>query len=321
MPVGMLSFTNPYEITGGYPSESNEALKSKAQYSIAVRDLVTKKGARATLPELFPFISDMRTIGYRDPEMQRDYIALINDNIGGKSDIYIKTRQPIQDSKIIYPDGKYYEITDASFSGYVPILKITSIELLEPVSEAETGIFLTPAAQYKIISRDALYRFSIKEHIAIEFADTIVQDYMPNTPFKINFIWVPEMKALQSIITGDDERVVVADILARAYEPAYVSFALNYLAENEIPNMAEALKGFVRGVANSQELQESDLVAAAYLLGAQKVFQPLEIFVEHHTVDGNINLISSPDGIILPRIATFWDGEITANYLGSESDA
>ncbi len=321
MPPGMLSFTNPYEITGGYPSESNEALKSKAEYSIAVRDLVTKKGARATLPELFPFIADMRTIGYRDPEMQRDYIAIINDNIGGKSDIYIKTRQPIQDSKIIYPDGKYYEITDASFSGYVPILKITSIELLEPVSEAETGIFLTPAAQYKIISRDALHRFSIKEHIAIEFADAIIQDYMPNTPFKINFIWVPEMKALQSVVTGDDERVVVADILVRAYEPAYVSFALNYLAEAEIPNMAEALKGYVRGVANAQELQESDLVAAAYLLGAQKVFQPLEIHVEHHDVNGNINLISSPDGITLPRIATFWDGEITVNYLGSEPDA
>lgn len=318
MPPGMLSFNNPYEISGGYPSETNYELKEKAQYSISVRDIVTKKGARATLPELFPFIADMRTIGYRDPEMERDFIALINDNIGGKSDIYIKTRLPVEDSKIIYPDGKFFEITDATFSGYVPILKIVSIELLEPVSEAETSIFLNPATQFKIVSRDKLHRFSVKEHIAIEFSDTVVADYMPNTPFKINFIWVPEMKALQSVIIGDDERVVVADILARAFEPAYVSFSISYLAEEEIPIMAEALGGFVRGLRSGSELQESDLVAMAYSLGAQKVLQPMEIQVEHHTRDGKINYIMSPDGVFLPRIATFWDGEITANYLGKE---
>jgi len=318
MPPGMLSFTNPYELAGGYPSETNYELKEKAQFSISVRDIVTKKGARATLPELFPFISDMRTIGYRDPEMERDFIALINDNIGGKSDIYIKTRLPVEDSKIIYPDSKFFEITDATFSGYVPILKITSIEMLEPVSEAETGIFLNPATQFKIVSRDKLHRFSVKEHIAIEFSDTVVADYMPNTPFKINFIWIPEMKALQSVILGDDERVIVADILARAFEPAYVSFSINYLAEAEIPSMAEALGGFIRGLRSGSELQESDLVAMAYSLGAQKVLQPMELQVEHHTREGKVNYIMSPDGVFLPRIATFWDGEITANYLGKE---
>jgi hypothetical protein len=82
--------------------------------------------------------------------------------------------------------------------------------------------------------------------------------------------------------------------------------------------MAEALGGFIRGLRSGSELQESDLVAMAYSLGAQKVLQPMELQVEHHTREGKVNYIMSPDGVFLPRIATFWDGEITANYLGKE---
>ncbi len=318
MPPGTLNFTNPYEVSGGSTAESNYALKKKARYGITVRDIVTKKGVQATLPEIFPVISELRTIGYRDPEMQRDYVEIINDHIGGKSDIYIKTRKPVLDSKIIYPNNKYFEISDASFSGYVPVLKIDSIELLEPVSEAETGIFLMRNAQYKVLSRDELLRFSVKESIAIEFADSVVSDYMPNTPFKINFIWVPEMKAVQSIIDGDIERVVVADLLVRAFEPAYASFSMSYLAETELPEIEDALRGFVRGVPAGRELQVSDLIAVAYSMGAQKVLQPMEITSEHHTRDGRILIDTSPDGILIPRIAAFWDGDITINYLGKD---
>ena len=316
MPPGTLSFTNPYEITGGTYSETNSQLKEKARYSITVRDIVTKKGARATMPEMFPVITDMRTIGYRDSEMERDYISVINDHIGGKSDIYMKTRNPVIDSKVIYPEGKYFEISDASFSGFVPILKILSIEILEPITESETGIFLNPIAQYKILSRDSWVRFSVKERLAIEFADSVVSDYIPATPFKVSFLWVPEMKAMQSVLDGDYERVVVADFLAKAFEPAFVSFSLSYHAPYEIEYLEDGLRGFVQGINTGYELQESDLVAVAYGMGATKVLQPMEMSVEHHTRAGDVIMQVSPDGIFIPRIATFWDGDITVNYLG-----
>lgn len=321
MPPGTLNFTNPYEITGGATAESNYALKEKARWAITVRDIVTKKGAKATLPEMFPVISDMRTIGYRDPEMERDYIDIIDDHIGGKSDVYIKTRKPVEDSKIIYPDGKYFEITDARFSGYVPILKINSIELLEPVSESETGIFLMPVAQYNILSRDSWTRFSVKESIAIEFSDSVVADYMPNTPFKINFTWVPEMKAIQRVVDGDVERVVVADFMIRAFEPVFISFSMSYLAETELPELEESLRGFIRGIPAGFEVQVSDLIAIAYSVGAQKVLQPMEISAERHARNGDILLDTSPDSLIVPRICTFWDGDITVNYLGKDNYA
>ena len=319
MPPDTLSFTNPYNITGGLSQEDNYDLLEKCRYGITVRDIVTNKGAKATLPELFPYISDMKVIGYRDPEMERDYIKLIDDHIGGKTDFYIKTREPVKDSKVIYPNGKFFEIKDETFSGFVPILKINAIEILEPVTEAETGIFLEPNAQFKVLSRDKLLRFSTQEHIAIEFSDSVVADYMPNTPFKVHFTWVPEMKALQSVIEGDEERVVCAGILAKCFEPAYVSFAMSYNAAEELSNLEETLRGFIKGIPAGREVQESDLVNIAYAVGATKVFQPMEISVEHHQRDGTVNIITSPDGITIPRIAVFWDGNINVNYLGKEN--
>ena len=318
MPPGTLNFTNPYDMTGGTRMENNYELKEKAKYSISVRDIVTKKGARATMPDLFPIITDMRVIGYRDPEMERDYISLISDHIGGKTDIYIKTRNLITDSKIIYPEGKFFEITDASFSGFVPLIKVVSIEILEPVTENETGIFLDAAAAYKIHSRDSWHRFSVKEHLAIEFSDSIIADYIPATPFKVTFQWIPEMKAIQSVVDGDDERVVVADILVKAFEPVFVSFNMAYNAPQEIPDLSVILSAGIRALEPGKELQESDLVELAYRAGVSKVLQPMEIFAEHHKRNGEVVRVSSPDGIIMPRISTYWESDIQVTYLGPE---
>ena len=320
MPPGTLSFTNPYSIENGFGSETNAELKEKSQYSITVRDIVTKKGAKATLPDLFPIITDFRTIGYRDAEMERDYIQIIDDHIGGKSDFYIKTRTTVEESKVIYPDSSEFIINDGSFSGFVPILKITAIEILEPVSEAETGIFLVPNSQYSIKSIDSWYRFSSKEDIKIMFAESVVANYMPNTPFRVHFKWVPEMKTIQSVIEGDKERVVVADLLVRAMEPSFVSFTMSYLAEEEIPELTAALTGFIEALDSGSELQESDLVAVAYTVGAQKVLQPMEIQVEHHKRNGDVIYTTSPDGVVIPRISTYWAGDIQVNYLGAEGN-
>ncbi len=318
MPPGTLSFTNPYEITGGIGAETNYELKQKCRYGISVRDIVTKKGARAIMPELFPFITDMRVIGYRDPEMERDYIKLIDDHIGGKTDIYIKTRNPVIDSKIIYPESRDFVIQDYTFSGFVPILKIISIEILEPITEIPTGVFLEPNVQYRLLSVDSLTRFSVDELLILSFSEQVVADYIPATPFKINFEWVPEMKTLQSVIDGDDERTVVASIMAKCMEPVYVSLGISYLAEYEIEDLQSAIKGFITGLPNGKELQVSDIINLAYSLGAHKVLQPMELSIEHHDRYGNVTVTNSPDGVMIPRIATFWPGEITTTYLGRE---
>jgi hypothetical protein len=80
--------TNITAAVGGLPKESNTALLTRARNSIGVRDLETVKGINAILREKFPFIREIRAIGFGDAEMMRD--ILYNAHIGGKTDVYVK---------------------------------------------------------------------------------------------------------------------------------------------------------------------------------------------------------------------------------------
>lgn len=81
--------TNTSAATGGLTRETNTQLLTRAQNSIGVRDLETTKGINAILREKFPFIRKIFSVGFGDPEMQRD--ITYNVHVGGRTDVYIKT--------------------------------------------------------------------------------------------------------------------------------------------------------------------------------------------------------------------------------------
>lgn len=86
------SVTNKLKISGGVPRETNTDLIKRTKNSIAVRDLVTGKGANGTLFENFSTsLSELQPIGMGDPEMMRD--ILFNTHVGGKVDLFIKAPQ------------------------------------------------------------------------------------------------------------------------------------------------------------------------------------------------------------------------------------
>ena len=85
-----ISVTNKLQISGGVAKETNTAFIERTKKSIAVRDLVTGKGANATLFESFPTtMTELQPVGFGDLEMMRD--ILFNTHVGGKVDFYAKT--------------------------------------------------------------------------------------------------------------------------------------------------------------------------------------------------------------------------------------
>ena len=85
-----ITVSNAAAITGGTARETNTELIARVRRSISVRDLVTGKGFDATMFENFAgFLSELRAIGFGDPEMMRDIVY--NTHIGGKVDGYFKT--------------------------------------------------------------------------------------------------------------------------------------------------------------------------------------------------------------------------------------
>lgn len=86
----VVSVTNPAALTGGLAAETNTQLITRAQSSIAVRDLVTGNGFNAVMLSNFSAsIVQLQPIGMGDPEMMRDIIY--NIHVGSKVDGYVKT--------------------------------------------------------------------------------------------------------------------------------------------------------------------------------------------------------------------------------------
>jgi hypothetical protein len=95
-----ITVTNIVPFSGGYSRETNTLLIERVRKSIAVRDLVTGKGFNATMFENFGgFLTELRAIGFGDPEMMRDIVY--NTHIGGKIDGYFKTAKVSQGFKNI----------------------------------------------------------------------------------------------------------------------------------------------------------------------------------------------------------------------------
>lgn len=86
----VITVSNSAAVSGGADRETNTALISRVQRSIAIRDLVTGKGFSATMFDNFVgFLTELVTVGFGDPEMMRD--VLYNTHVGGKVDGYFKT--------------------------------------------------------------------------------------------------------------------------------------------------------------------------------------------------------------------------------------
>jgi hypothetical protein len=73
----------------GSTREKNTAFIDRTKASIGVRDLNVGKGINGILFEKFPYLEEIRAIGFKDPEMMRD--IRYNAHFGAHTDIYLKT--------------------------------------------------------------------------------------------------------------------------------------------------------------------------------------------------------------------------------------
>lgn len=307
LPSGVVAILNPYPFVGGENRESNQELKDRVATAITVRDLVTKKGITYVIPDTFPFVREIRPIGFRDPEMLRDEI--LGYHIGGKVDMYIKTAVLAEDSRIIEAAPQIIKINSAEF-GNVPIVQITRLELLDPMTLDSLELDI-PSNKWSLVVNNPATRFSILEDNQIE----LHPDYI-GTTVKIHYKWVPEIDALQDWVENSDNRVVCADLLVKHFMPCFVDFSVAYYGPEEYPEMETMFRKLIEDLDSTKPLQASDLITICYDLGATYVVTPFTIRAELHNTDGTIVITESDTEIVTERTAHFLPNKITCQYLG-----
>lgn len=110
---------NPRRFRGGTPRETSVDFAARGQRSLSDKTLTVEPGIIATLGEAFPAIRRIFTVGFRDPEMQRDVIR------GG-------SLGPIPANDV---DGAFY--------GAGIVVDDLDGDLVSPLVSAPTGFFVS----------------------------------------------------------------------------------------------------------------------------------------------------------------------------------
>lgn len=307
MPTTVVAVLNPNVFSGGDNTESNAELKSRVELAITVRDLVTKKGISYVVPDMFPFVREIRPIGFRDPEMLRDEI--LGYHIGGKVDIYIRTAAPAEDAKIVQNATASIPINLNEF-GNVPVLRVVKIEILDPLTLDSTDIFI-PCNRYYIKVNNPKTRFSLDEDNEI----ILHNDYVGAT-IKIYYHWIPEIRALQDWLESSEHRVVCADLMVKHFLPTFVDFSISYYAPKEIEGVNDILNTYLINLKSEAPLQNSDITDYLHSLGATHVIEPFVIRAELHDTDGQIIVNESEDELVTARTSVFIARSVSAVYMG-----
>lgn len=232
----------------------------------------------------------------------------------------------------------------------VPLMFISSIEVLDPVSGETTGTFLSNEggygtggygtggygagmADYKLAVNEPTLRHSAKEDNVIELTDAFL-----GFSLRISYDHASAIPPIQSFAEDESERTVAASILIRHYIPVYVDGAVPIVydinaADEEtavtVDEMTTLLLDFITDVDQGSPLELSDLVDLFYDNGAVRVdlgtVQQLKGEIHNHdgsieftlpTSEGNIEIPDNPipdptNKPLSQRIARFRGRDIT----------
>jgi uncharacterized phage protein gp47/JayE len=336
-PSNILKVTNPSDFTGGIDQETNTALVARAAQAITVRDLVSKPAITTVLLNQFPQITNLKVVGYGDPEMERDFLigtdmtlglfppvdfigSTVGIHIGGKVDIYIRvvalTQQAIRISNIVQnvilrpqdiydpgitpPNVMYLPLTQR------PIIDVVSLQQIDPVTGDPIGSPLIQGVDYNFVVDNPTLRYSIRERNRL----VILNGLVLGSTFLLTYNQSPDVVIVQAFVSNDKiNRVVTADELVKFTTPAFVdlsvAFTLGPTATASAADIQAAITTFINQLDVGARLEVSDIVNLIYQNGGTFVQLPFTITATVLNPDGSTTVLTSNDFIQAPTTAAY----------------
>ncbi len=204
----------------------------------------------------------------------------------------------------------------------VPMLKVTRIEVLDPITGEPTGTTLDygggwgsggwgsggwgagALGDWRIRVIEPNERFSMLEDVFIDFSPD-----QKGVIVAVTFNYSPDVAAIHTYAVDPGNRVVAGDILAKHMIPAFFNATIPYEvlasdATTTATTMLAALELFIHSLASgaTSRFELSDLVDAMYDAGAVKVDLPIAGALEIHNTDGSIRVVSGQDVLTVPTV-------------------
>lgn len=218
----------------------------------------------------------------------------------------------------VRPGREAFTITD------LPLLRVVSIEEIDPLTKEPTGFVLDGSggygqggygigaygvgtgAQWRMVVNIPEHRFSMFEDAFI-----VLNGGLEGLSFRVNYEYVPEIGDYHNFVRSASERVLDGDILMKHFIPAYVSMNIkfNVDASNSTAPSDTALlamiKDFINKIPSSKELQSSDIIQ--FITRTLDPYDRYDSYIEPfvmsatiHNTNGTTSIIKSSSKLIIP---------------------
>ena len=223
----------------------------------------------------------------------------------------------------VRPGRENLTIIDTAF------LRVTSIELIDPLTREPTGQVLDTSggygqggygigtygvgsgADFTLVVNSPTERFSMFEDSYL-----VIKAGFQGLSFRVNYEYVPEIAQMHDFVRSDNERGLDGDILIKHYLPAYVSTEIEYSvdeSDTSIPDndaLTAIVKSFINTRNSPESLEVSDLIQVIKInvdpfnrFGA--FVRPFTLSAVIHNADGLLTSIESDERLTVPTLTPF----------------
>lgn len=312
----LVKVENITAITGAIDEETNEELYYAAKRAIGERTLLRDDGAYTILTRQFHEIRRMEIVGCGDPEMTRDLLHGVH--MGGMVDFYIDTAAKALVSKQFFNIPEAIEIRQLNDSneqyviGDVPVLLVTNIIEIDPLTGEPTGVELQEGPDYNVLVEDTEGNYSMFQRNKIVFSQPWI-----GRSVMIYYLANPILKQVQDFVSDVKNRVNNANHRVYNLIPSYIDIDLKYKGKGSPEEVIETIKSFIaNNMLYELRWENSDLIDHLYNEGVcDYVELPFTCVVRDYQKNGQVTQTQIISAYEISRLNVYYPGVITAHEL------
>jgi hypothetical protein len=205
----------------------------------------------------------------------------------------------------------------------LPIVRVTLVEEIDPVTFEALGNVLVRDVDYEIIVDNVSLNFSARSRLSLNL---IGPNAIANTglTFRMDYETSSIVQSVQDAVDQRARRVICADLLVKYAIPVFVSADVSYriaATRTEQPqDLADALSDFISNLSIGVALQVNDIPIIlserfGFKTGELFLSGPLEVSAEAHAQDGTITVTVEQDQVAPDRTQTLLPGVITFTLI------
>jgi hypothetical protein len=202
----------------------------------------------------------------------------------------------------------------------LPIIRITTVEEIDPVTSISLGNVLVLDVDYQINVDNESLNFSPRSRLTLELIGPNAVLNLGKT-FRVDYETVAVVQDVDDFMALPNSRVICADLLAKHALPIFVSGSFDFRLTAELQatitpqDLSDALIAHLNTLAIAEEFQLNDIpVVLAEALGFQvrQLFLrgPLEVTAEASLADGSTVVSVEQDRVTPDRTQVILPGTI-----------